>query len=449
MIYWFRTDLRLHDSPALQAALELNPAVLWPVFTWDPHYVYRARGGLNRWQHLLDCQNDLSASLTKLNPKSRLLVVREAPQTVFPKLFKAWGVTHLVFEKDTDAYARERDRVVCEAARHAGVEVVVRYGRTLWDSDDIVKANGNKPTMSITQLQSAGAKIGPVPKPQPAPKSIPDLGPTPLEGLETKKSTSSSAVDVNAKWRTAEGGKETAYAGPSVAGPKGDFAVETLAELGYPPATTPHKGGETLALASLERSVSADADAVRYAATFRKPQTSPAAVGSDSPSTTLLSPALHFGALSVRTFYWKAQEALDRYSKEKPKATDASKPPESLIGQLLFRDMYFAAQAAIGPKFTQAVGNAHCRILPWHLPSRLDSDGLITFEYDVDDPKAEQFFKRWEFGRTGFPWIDAQMRCMRETGWIHRESLLDKTKQETQTLIPLSQTSAVTRSRAS
>ena len=52
VIYWFRTDLRLHDSPALKVALDLEPEVLWPIFTWDPHYVYRARGGLNRWQFL-------------------------------------------------------------------------------------------------------------------------------------------------------------------------------------------------------------------------------------------------------------------------------------------------------------------------------------------------------------------------------------------------------------
>jgi cryptochrome len=52
VIYWFRTDLRLHDSPALKAALDLDPAVLWPIFTWDPHYVYRVKGGVNRWQFL-------------------------------------------------------------------------------------------------------------------------------------------------------------------------------------------------------------------------------------------------------------------------------------------------------------------------------------------------------------------------------------------------------------
>lgn len=48
----FRTDLRLHDSPALKAALDLHPECLWPIFTWDPHYVYQVKGGVNRWQFL-------------------------------------------------------------------------------------------------------------------------------------------------------------------------------------------------------------------------------------------------------------------------------------------------------------------------------------------------------------------------------------------------------------
>lgn len=101
----------------------------------------------------LDCQSDLSASITKLNPKSKLFVIREAPQTVLVKLFKAWNISHLVFEKDTDAYARERDEDVIKQAKEAGVEVIVKMGRTLYDSDELVKANGGKPTMSITQVQ--------------------------------------------------------------------------------------------------------------------------------------------------------------------------------------------------------------------------------------------------------------------------------------------------------
>lgn len=69
------------------------------------------------------------------------------------KLFKAWNISHLVFEKDTDAYARERDEGIIEQAKDAGVKVVVKMGRTLYDPDELVKANGGKPTMSITQVQ--------------------------------------------------------------------------------------------------------------------------------------------------------------------------------------------------------------------------------------------------------------------------------------------------------
>ena len=105
----------------------------------------------------LDCQSDLSSSVTKLNPKSKLFVIREAPQTVLPKLFKAWKISHLVFEKDTDAYARDRDEKVMEMAKEAGVQVVVKVGRTLYDPDELVKANGGRPTMSITQVQNVKA----------------------------------------------------------------------------------------------------------------------------------------------------------------------------------------------------------------------------------------------------------------------------------------------------
>ncbi|KAL8397236.1 hypothetical protein RB594_004087 [Gaeumannomyces avenae] len=413
VIYWFRTDLRLHDSPALQAALDLDPAVLWPIFTWDPHYVYRARGGLNRWQFLLDCQNDLSASINKLNPKSKLFVLREAPQTLFPKLFKAWDVTHIVFEKDTDSYARRRDAAVTQAARDAGVRVITRCGRTLWDSDRVVVANGGEPTISITQLRVAGAKVGPIPLPIAAPTTLPDPGEMSVD-FEVHLPNAEASIDINSKWRSE--GRDTTYGKGSVgkiAGPNGDFAVETLAELGYPPATTPHKGGETLALQRLDE-LMADQE---YTATFRKPQSSPADF--DPPSTTLLSPFLHFGALSVRLLYHRIHDTVDAYVKSRKKG--ASQPPESLTGQLLFRDMYFAAQAATGDVFGQTAGNPRCRFIPWHLPSRLEGDAgpLRSFAYDVDSAQAEDWFRRWEAGRTGFPWIDALMRQLRVEGWIH------------------------------
>ena len=88
-----------------------------------------------------------------MNSQSKLFVLREAPQTLLPKLFKAWKISHLVFEKDTDAYARERDETITRLAIEAGVEVVSKTGRTLYDPDELVKANGGHPTMSISQVE--------------------------------------------------------------------------------------------------------------------------------------------------------------------------------------------------------------------------------------------------------------------------------------------------------
>jgi len=68
--------------------------------------------------------------------------LREAPQILFPKLFKSWRISHLVFEKDTDAYARDRDEEVMKLAKRHGVEVKSIPGRNLYDSDELVEANG-------------------------------------------------------------------------------------------------------------------------------------------------------------------------------------------------------------------------------------------------------------------------------------------------------------------
>jgi cryptochrome len=106
---------------------------------------------------------------------------------------------------------------------------------------------------------------------------------------------------------------------------------------------------------------------------------------------------------------------MDAYPKGK-----ASTIPTNLIGQLLFRDMYFAAQASLGYSFAQTAGNSHVRFVPWHLPSVVSpSTGLVTGAYTIDSAKVETWFQRWKYGRTGFPWIDALMRQLRQEGWIH------------------------------
>lgn len=328
--------------------------------------------------------------------------MREAPQTLFPKLFKAWKITHLVFEKDTDPYARDRDTDIMKLAKEAGVEVIVKSGRTLWDSDELVAKNHGKPTMSITQVQAAGPKVGKIPRPIPAPTSLPDPGET---NVDFEQQPPDPTPDLNTGPRK-EGDKDKTY--EKISGPNGDFAVPSLEELGFPEATTPHRGGETLALSVLDKLIANK----QYTATFEKPNTAP--TDFEPQATTLLSPHLHFGSLSIRQFYWAVQDIVDYFSGK------ASHPPVSLTGQLLFRDMYFGAQAALGYPFGQTKHNSHCRFIPWHLRTDIDpATKLPTGSYTIDNPAAEIWFQRWKYGMTGFPWIDALMRQLRQEGWIH------------------------------
>ena len=52
-VFWFRKGLRLHDNPALVAALE-GCTTLYPVFCLDPWFVGSGKVGTNRMRFLLE-----------------------------------------------------------------------------------------------------------------------------------------------------------------------------------------------------------------------------------------------------------------------------------------------------------------------------------------------------------------------------------------------------------
>jgi len=125
-----------------------------------------------------------------------------------------------------------------------------------------------------------------------------------------------------------------------------------------------------------------------WVARFEKPNTAP---NSLEPSTTVLSPYLKFGCLSARLFYQKLKEILKRQPKH-------SQPPVSLVGQLMWREFYYTVAAA-EPNFDRMLGNIYCLQIPWQ--------------------EQPEHLEAWTHGRTGYPFIDAIMRQLRQEGWIH------------------------------
>jgi cryptochrome len=152
-------------------------------------------------------------------------------------------------------------------------------------------------------IAQAVRKLSPPANPLPSATTIPDPGPA-FSDLKRQDHAIQSSPDLDASYRK---NKETIY--ESIAGPNGDFSIPTLEELGIPSesATTPHRGGESVALETLANFI---ADKIRTAK-FSKPDTSPGQFL--PPATTLLSPHLHFGTLSVRKFYYDVKTVVEEF----------------------------------------------------------------------------------------------------------------------------------------
>ena len=111
----------------------------------------------------------------------------------------------------------------------------------------------------------------------------------------------------------------------------------------------------------------------------------------DIDGTSRLSPYLRFGVLSVRECFERAEEAA---ALEPALQRGVAK----WLDELVWREFY------------AAILEEHPRVLQESY--RREYDALVW----NDDPEA---FEAWSEGRTGYPIVDAGMRQLRATGWMH------------------------------
>ena len=117
-IVWFRRDLRLHEHPALQAALDANEHVV-PAFCLDDRLLHGRHASGPRTQFLLESLTDLDASLRALG--SALVVRHGPPESELCRLAAETGAKEIHFTADVSPFARRRGARVASAFRAAGV----------------------------------------------------------------------------------------------------------------------------------------------------------------------------------------------------------------------------------------------------------------------------------------------------------------------------------------
>lgn len=286
---------------------------------------------------------------------SRLYLVRGQPTEVLPKLISDWNINRLSFEEDPEPYGKDRDAAVCLLAREAGVSIVRRISHTLYDLQAIKHANGGTFPLTFRKFQTLVSSLGPSNRPCEA------------VTLNHVRNIALPVADDHDEY----------------------FGIPSLEELGFDTEHLkpgPWRGGETEALLRLERHLERKA----YVASFATPKFNAQSLFANNQ--TGVSPYLTFGCLSPRLFYWRLTDLFKKVKKQN------GEPPISLYGQLLWREFFYAI-ASENKYFDRMAKNPFCIQVPWDR-----------------NPRA---LAKWAEAKTGFPWIDAIMRQLREEGWIH------------------------------
>jgi len=110
-------------------------------------------------------------------------------------------------------------------------------------------------------------------------------------------------------------------------------------------------------------------------------------------STSKLSPHLKFGTVSIREAFWEAERVKARNPENKGVKTWQE--------ELAWRDFYFQ--------------------MLWNFPETVEKPFLEQYESLEWRSKEEagEDWKRFINGETGYPFVDAGMRQLKNTGWMH------------------------------
>ena len=156
--------------------------------------------------------------------------------------------------------------------------------------------------------------------------------------------------------------------------------LPSTAELGFTSDITLPAAGERAARDLLRQF--AGANLLHYAANRDFPA---------RDATSRFSPHLRLGTLSPRTVYAAAEKA----GSEHP---GAKRSTDIFVNELIWRDFY--------------------RQILWHYPHV--ADGCFRPQYDaLKWENNEKLFAAWCEGRTGYPLVDAGMRQLNTSGWMH------------------------------
>ncbi|MFK8181991.1 MAG: FAD-binding domain-containing protein [Phormidesmis sp.] len=347
VLFWHRKDLRIRDNVGLMAARECTSKLIG-LFCFDPGILEGDDIAPARVTYMVGSLAELQESYKKVG--SELLIIKGNPTQAIPALAKAMGATAVYWNQDVEPYARQRDADVTEALNEIGIGSKSDFWDQLLHDPNTIKTGSGTPYKVYTPFWRNW--LG---QPKPAPLAAI----TDVTGLSPHEK--------------------------AIANDAGAIELPTAADLGYPwDAELLLAPGEQAALATLEDFC----DDQRAIAEYDAQRNFPA-----NPGTSLLSAALKFGSVGIRSVWQAADDAYSRARSDETRNNIRTWQQELAWREFYQGVMYFF------PELAQGAYREPLKDFPW------DNDADL--------------FQAWCEGKTGYPIVDAAMRQLNETGWMH------------------------------
>ena len=452
-LFWFRRDLRLVDNQGLAALCETCDRVL-PVFCLDPRQLDLTRnpyGGSAAVRFLFESLVDLNAQVGATG----LTLLHGLPHRVLPQAVRALlrahphATVHVAWNEDVTPFSRRRDQEVTAALAGLGAAAVAKKSRRTERANggqhsEHAAATARKTRRALTvaparlQLHPCATDVTVVPVlplrtgtgglytvftpfcrkaralgvalPLDADASQPRHGfvALPSKGMPTRPPT-------------------VAVASLLSTGPRAPFR-QALAH--NPPTDVAVHGGRTEGLERLSK-----AYLQRRCQRYDLERDTPG-----QEHTTRLSAHLKYGCVSFREAHLAALTAL----KGRPKANEA------LTRELFWAAFYayityhfphvLAGQGAVAGAGKDAktsaptpaanhglrttTANRALQTATTNQPLRTALHGKLASVWDGGGSAAERErrWRAWTTGTTGYPFVDAAMRQLLTTGWMHNRA---------------------------
>lgn len=337
-LVWFRQDLRLHDNPALSAAVQSGAPVL-PVYILDDENAGPWKmGGASRWW--------LHHSLTSLDRSlsENLSFFHGSASRILPSLIKESGARAVYWNRCYEPWRVSRDKDLKKLLEEDGITVLTFNASLLYEPWTVHKDDGTPYRVFTPFFRRGCTARGEPPSPLPAPKKI-SYAARPVKSVKIEALNLLPRI---IRW---------------------DRKMEAHWSI-----------GEEAALTRLDDFLDQGLDG------YKQDRNRP-----DKPEyVSRLSPHLHFGEISPRAIWHKIRQRMI--------ADGIENDGDHYLSELGWREFSYSL-LFYNPDLPATPLQQRFESFPWH--------------------KDDKALLKWQQGQTGYPIVDAGMRELWETGYMH------------------------------